>query len=290
MELFSSATAEEVANDVELYASVTALMTNQLKGLVRRSSDRFRQMFDTAKPLTLPVFAVDMVLDEERNAMTFSPGADAFCIQLAGCLETMSSSMQGVIPIDKWLSGAAGRLAVAPDADYSNRTLAELREFIQERFEPVMATLQEFEKYQCVLDGGEAAEEVNTFITEEHSFAECKEVSSMSSLVWLLTPSQMVAKYQKLAEEINAIQCLFLFPMVDLRATKLRDALFEKANMLVNKLLTKMTSDHKAFNQRYVCLLERLWLITVDSESALLLLSSPRRRLQSLRIRRRCLI
>ncbi|CAK8689424.1 unnamed protein product [Clavelina lepadiformis] len=225
------------------YASVTTLISNQLKDLVVRSLDHWVSLFDLDDKCKLPIFKMELTFDEGK--MEFYPSFQDLEECILFVADTISGSMHSVPTVQSWLSGAASTVNVDTSItdDRVMSVLATLRDAVKHNFEAVQEHMNFFVEKYSYLVNGEAASDIEKFKAEEHSFKDYCEY---------------IEQFRNTAADINNLDSIVHFDMIRLNCEDIKHGLVEYARKHADTLLERLTLDHRTDNKEICSKFEQI--------------------------------
>ncbi|NWZ10772.1 DYH12 protein, partial [Agelaius phoeniceus] len=152
------------------YNCVAVLMSNQLKELLQRTTEVFVKLFDLEDRRRLPIFKMDLTLDENR--MEFYPSLQDLEEAILFVVDCIGQTLQNFQTVDAWLMGSTETLDAELPAHIVQWAKSTLGESIRDNLEGPKQHFKGYvENYGWLVDGT-AEERINTFIAEQPSFDE----------------------------------------------------------------------------------------------------------------------
>ncbi|NXE34589.1 DYH12 protein, partial [Ptilorrhoa leucosticta] len=166
----------EALNGVKLhqlesfYNCVAVLMSNQLKGLLQRTTDVFVKLFDPEDRSRLPLFKMDLTYDENR--MEFYPSLQDLEEAILFVVDCIGQTLQNVQTIRACLTGGTATVDAELPAHIAQWAKSTLTKSIRDNLEGPKEHFKGYvESYGWLVDGT-AEERINRFIAEQPSFDE----------------------------------------------------------------------------------------------------------------------
>ncbi|XP_033102995.1 dynein heavy chain 12, axonemal-like isoform X1 [Anneissia japonica] len=237
------------------YASVSTLISNQLKDLIVRSIEAWVKLFEPDNTLQLPMFKMELTFDSDK--MEFYP----YYSDLEECVlfvvEQLTKTMQNVPTVQSWLSGTNELSSI--DITIADHVITWARKTLKEackaNFEGPTEELDSYMAKYNFLCNGEALDRVQNFLSEEHTFEESCE---------------MIEEFQQIARKIMNLDSIIRFDMIRLDCEDLKKGLADKARGYASMLLDQVASNHRKENesicQEFECIRDRALKIPEDSE------------------------
>ncbi|NXI77031.1 DYH12 protein, partial [Rhipidura dahli] len=152
------------------YNCVAVLMSNQLKGLLQRTTEVFVKLFDPEDRSRLPLFKMDLTYDENR--MEFYPSLQDLEEAILFVIDCIGQTLQNVQTMRAWLTGGAATVDAELPAHIAQWAKSTLQKSIRDNLEGPKDHFKGYvESYGWLVDGT-AEERINRFIAEEPSFDE----------------------------------------------------------------------------------------------------------------------
>ncbi|XP_019508320.1 PREDICTED: dynein heavy chain 12, axonemal [Hipposideros armiger] len=216
------------------YNCVSTLMSNQLKDLLKRTVEGFVKLFHQEDQQGLPIFKMELTLDDDK--MEFYPTFQDLEDVVLGLVERIAEALQNIQTVSSWLSGTS--TPVNLDTQLPEHVLQwalnSLKMAIHRNLESAKNHYEAYvEKYNWLFDGT-AAELIETFQAEDHTFDEYTE---------------FIGKFLSLASEIMLLPQWVHYPMVHLDCEDLKTGLTNKARAFTNILLNDIASKHRKENE-----------------------------------------
>ena len=157
-----------ISNPASFYACVDTLVSNQLKDLIWRSVEAWAWLFDDANRHCLPLFKLQLVLEDD--VMLFYPSLDELHETVQLVATTMSETVQKVPKLYQWLSGGESTVFVDAKIDeiLFKNTLKRLQLAVEANLEGPRDHLEQYLKKYSFLVDGEGSAFVRDFIEENH--------------------------------------------------------------------------------------------------------------------------
>ncbi|NXS15931.1 DYH12 protein, partial [Mystacornis crossleyi] len=152
------------------YNCVAVLMSNQLKGLLQRTTEAFVKLFDPEDRSRLPLFKMDLTYDE--NKMEFNPTLQDLEETILFVVDCIGQTLQNVQTMRAWLTGGTATLDAELPAHIAQWAKSTLKKSIKDNLEGPKEHFKGYvESYGWLVDGT-AEERINRFIAEQPSFDE----------------------------------------------------------------------------------------------------------------------
>uniref|UniRef100_A0A8C3NKL4 Dynein axonemal heavy chain 12 n=1 Tax=Geospiza parvula TaxID=87175 RepID=A0A8C3NKL4_GEOPR len=217
------------------YNCVAVLMSNQLKELLQRTTEVFVKLFDPEDRRRLPIFKMDLTLDENR--MEFYPSLQDLEEAILFVVDYIGQTLQNFQRVDAWLMGATETLDAELPAHTVQWAKSTLGESIRDNLEGPKQHFKGYvENYGWLVDGT-ADERINTFIAEQPSFDEY---------------TTFIDEFFTLKKEIMSLPEVIYFPMICLNCEDLKQGLAKCANNFAKMLMDKIFADYREENERII--------------------------------------
>ncbi|ELU12017.1 hypothetical protein CAPTEDRAFT_196412 [Capitella teleta] len=216
------------------YSCVTTLISNQLKDLLVRTIEAWVNLFDEVNKQNLPVLKMELIFDD--NKMQFYPLYEDLEELVLFVVEEVTGTLQHVPTIQSWLAGSQNTQSVdVKVADHIvSAAISKLKDAVKRHFEEPQAHLQWFnDQYDYIVNGDELSR-IEAFMAEEHSFEEY---------------CTYIEKLRSLSKEIMLLPSIEHYDMLRLDCEDLKRGLSDEATGLANKLLDRVSADHRLENQ-----------------------------------------
>ncbi|NXY09140.1 DYH12 protein, partial [Pteruthius melanotis] len=152
------------------YNCVAVLMSNQLKGLLQRTTEVFVKLFDPEDRSRLPLFKMDLTYDENR--MEFYPSLQDLEEAILFVVDCIGQTLQHVQTIRAWLTGGTATVDAELPPHIAQWAKSTLKKSIRDNLEGPKEHFKGYvESYGWLVDGT-AEERINRFIAEQPSFDE----------------------------------------------------------------------------------------------------------------------
>ncbi|XP_041805973.1 dynein heavy chain 7, axonemal [Chelmon rostratus] len=228
---------------LSFYNCAAALMTSQLQNLAIDSMRDYTHLISkdprSEGAYEHSGFVLHLILEDRE--IKFEPSLKLFEAALLNVYEFMLSSIS-LIPrvetklyseVPGSLSGSTLKPIILPEILQAQQEEV-CRVFWAECVRP-KEYVQEYDKY-APLVSRQAEEDVEQFLSEQHSFQEIME--------------EMI-HYQQLADQIQYTSCKVVrLGMFEVQSHKLLHTLFKRAQELQQKLVTRMLQDHQEINKK----------------------------------------
>ncbi|NXG35216.1 DYH7 protein, partial [Dromaius novaehollandiae] len=214
------------------YNSVATLMSNQLKELLRRTVEAFVKLFDPEDRSCLPLFKMELTLDDEK--MEFYPSFQDLEEAILFTVTRIGQTLQ-VCFLHSWLTGGTTTL----DTKLANHVIAwataTLKKSIRDNLEGPKEYFENYvERYGWLVDGTAGAR-IERFEAEEHSFDEY---------------TAFIDEFFTLSKEIMSLPQLASFPMIHLDCDDLKQGLADKAKNFAKILMERIVASHREENEK----------------------------------------
>ncbi|NXD90053.1 DYH12 protein, partial [Chaetorhynchus papuensis] len=152
------------------YNCVAVLMSNQLKGLLQRTTEVFVKLFDPEDRSRLPLFKMDLTYDENR--MEFYPSLQDLEEAILFVVDCIGQTLQNVQTMRAWLTGGTATVDAELPPHIAQCAKSTLQKSIRDNLEGPKEHFKGYvESYGWLVDGT-AEERVNRFIAEQPGFDE----------------------------------------------------------------------------------------------------------------------
>ncbi|NWI39194.1 DYH12 protein, partial [Picathartes gymnocephalus] len=152
------------------YNCVAVLMSNQLKELLRRTTEVFVKLFDPEDRSSLPLFKMDLTFDENR--MEFYPSLQDLEEAILFVVDCIGQTLQNVQTMCAWLTGGTATLDAELPAHIVQWAKSTLKKSISDNLEGPKEHFKGYvESYGWLVDGT-AEERINRFVAEQPGFDE----------------------------------------------------------------------------------------------------------------------
>ncbi|NXL55199.1 DYH12 protein, partial [Chordeiles acutipennis] len=153
-----------------LYNCVATLMSVQLKEVLRRTVEAFVKLFDTEDRNCLPLFKMELILDEEK--MEFYPNFQDLEEAILFVVNCIGETLQNIQTVHSWLMGGTTTLDTELPDHVVVWATSTLKKSIRDNLEGPKEYFENYvERYGWLVDGTAHAR-VERFEAEEHSFDE----------------------------------------------------------------------------------------------------------------------
>jgi len=215
--------------------SVSTLLSNELKAIIARTLDTFITLFNDEETCRIPLFKMELILDDEDN-IQFYPMLGDLEDSILSVVHNITSTLQTVQTVQSWLSGGPATVCIPARIDPAvvDSHIAFLKECISKHLEGPREHLASFDKYSMLVDG-RAAAEVQDFLDSNQSFDDY---------------TVEIKKFRQLAREISSLYTVAHFDIMRLDCDDLKRGLANKAHGYAETLLAKLAEDHRKENQR----------------------------------------
>ncbi|XP_074405907.1 dynein axonemal heavy chain 12 [Zonotrichia albicollis] len=217
------------------YNCVAVLMSNQLKELLQRTTEVFVKLFDLEDRRRLPIFKVDLTLEENR--MEFYPSLQELEEAILFVVECIGQTLQNFQKVDAWLMGGSETVDAELPAHIVQWAKSTLGESIRDNLEGPKQHFKGYvENYGWLVDGT-AEERINTFMAEQPTFDEY---------------TSFIDEFFTLKKEIMSLPEVIYFPMICLNCEDLKQGLANCANNFAKMLMDKIFADYREENERII--------------------------------------
>ncbi|NWV53208.1 DYH12 protein, partial [Daphoenositta chrysoptera] len=152
------------------YNCVAVLMSNQLKGLLQRTTEVFVKLFDPEDRSRLPLFKMDLTYDENR--MEFYPSLQDLEEAILFVVDCIGQTLQHIPTMRAWLTGGTATVDAELPAHIEQWAKSTLKKSIRDNLDGPKEHFKGYvESYGWLVDGT-AEERINRFIAEQPSFDE----------------------------------------------------------------------------------------------------------------------
>ncbi|XP_025934664.1 dynein heavy chain 12, axonemal [Apteryx rowi] len=215
------------------YNSVATLMSNQLKELLRRTVEAFVKLFDPEDRSCLPLFKMELTLDDEK--MEFYPSFQDLEEAILFIVTQIGQTLQNIQTVHSWLTGGTTTL----DTELANHVIAwatsTLKKSIRDNLEGPKEYFENYvERYGWLVDGTACAR-IERFEAEEHNFDEY---------------TAFIDEFFTLSKEIMSLPQLASFPMIHLDCDDLKQGLADKAKNFAKILMERVVANHREENEK----------------------------------------
>uniref|UniRef100_A0A8B9ERX1 Dynein axonemal heavy chain 12 n=1 Tax=Anser cygnoides TaxID=8845 RepID=A0A8B9ERX1_ANSCY len=210
-------TQKEALNSINLdqvdsfYNCVATLMINQLKEFLRRNVEAFVKLFDPEDRSRLPLFKMELILDEKK--MEFYPSFQDLEEAILFIVNRIGQTLQNVQTVHSWLAGDTTCLDTELPTHVISWATSTLKSSIKDNLEGPKEYFENYvEKYGWLVDGTAQAR-VERFEAEQHSFGEY---------------TAFIDEFFTLEKEILSLPEMAYFPMICLNCEDLKQGLASK--------------------------------------------------------------
>ncbi|XP_078517697.1 dynein axonemal heavy chain 12 [Lissotriton helveticus] len=217
------------------YNSVSALMSNQLRELLKRSIEAYVKLYDPDDGQHLPLFKMQLIFDDEK--MEFYPSFQDLEDAIMFVVTRISQTLQNIQTVQSWLSESSSPVTLEATLSRDVMTWATecLERAIDTNFQAPRKHFESYvERFSWLVDGT-ADTKVQTFLGEEHTFDECTE---------------RIEEFNNVAKEIVNLDSRAHFKMVRLDCDDLKQGLANKAKGFANTLIENLVSKLRAENEK----------------------------------------
>ncbi|NXG19392.1 DYH7 protein, partial [Grallaria varia] len=232
-------TQKEAVDGVKLdqldsfYNCVAMLLSNQLKELLGRTTEAFVKLFDPEDRSRLPLFKMDLTLEE--NNIEFYPSFQELEETILFVVDCVGETLQNVQMIRSWLTEDTTTV----DAGLPNHVVqwatSTLKKAIRDNLEGPKEHFERYvERYGWLVDGT-AVEQIKRFEAEQRSFDEY---------------TAFIDEFFTLKKEILSLPETIYFPMICLNCEDLKQGLVNGANNCAKMLLDKIVANYREENEK----------------------------------------
>ncbi|XP_030314514.1 dynein heavy chain 12, axonemal [Calypte anna] len=207
---------------------VATLMSNQLKGLLSRTVEAFVKHFDTEDRNRLPLFKMELTLDEKK--MDFYPSLQDLEEAILFTVNRVGQTLQNIQTVRSWVMEDTETL----DAELPNHIMewatSTLKKCISDNLQGPKKYFQSYvERYGWLVDGTAEAR-IKRFQEEEHSFDEY---------------TAFIDEFFTLKKEILSLPEAAHFPMIYLNCEDLKQGLADIASTFAKMLTDKILANYR---------------------------------------------
>uniref|UniRef100_A0A8C3DV64 Dynein axonemal heavy chain 12 n=1 Tax=Corvus moneduloides TaxID=1196302 RepID=A0A8C3DV64_CORMO len=234
------------------YNCVAVLMSNQLKGLLQRTTEVFVKLFDPEDRSRLPLFKMDLTYDENR--MEFYPSLQDLEEAILFVVDCIGQTLQNVQTMRSWLTGGTATVDAELPAHTAQWAKSTLKKSVRDNLEGPKEHFKGYvESYGWLVDGT-AEERINRFIAEQPSFDEY---------------TTFIDEFFTLKKEIMSLPEVIYFPMICLNCEDLKQGLANCANNFAKMLMDKIFTDYREENERICSEFETIkeWALKVPEST-----------------------
>ncbi|NXB50739.1 DYH12 protein, partial [Leucopsar rothschildi] len=149
---------------------VAVLLSNQLKELLQRTTEVFVKLFDPEDRSRLPIFKMDLTLDENR--MEFYPSLQGLEEAILFVIDCIGQTLQNIQTVRALLTGGTATLDTELPAHTAQWAKSTLKRSIRVNLEGPKEHFKGYvESYGWLVDGT-AEERIKRFVAEQPSFDE----------------------------------------------------------------------------------------------------------------------
>uniref|UniRef100_A0A8B9ZYI3 Dynein axonemal heavy chain 12 n=1 Tax=Anas zonorhyncha TaxID=75864 RepID=A0A8B9ZYI3_9AVES len=232
-------TQKEALNGINLdqvdsfYSCVATLMINQLKEFLRRNVEAFVKLFDPEDRSHLPLFKMELILDEKK--MEFYPSLQDLEEAILFVVNRIGQTLQNVQTVHSWLAGDTTCLDTALPAHIVSWATSTLKSSIKDNLEGPKEYFENYvEKYGWLVDGTAQAR-IERFEAEQHSFGEY---------------TTFIDEFFTLEKEILSLPEMAYFPMISLNCEDLKQGLASSANTFAKMLMDRIVANYREENEK----------------------------------------
>eukprot|EP00056_Hartaetosiga_gracilis_P013585 m.226506 g.226506 ORF g.226506 m.226506 type:complete len:4004 (+) comp13864_c0_seq2:104-12115(+) len=174
------------------------------------------------------LFTLKLTVQDECS-YDIEPSVTTLEDMLHSLIDKIANATKDFVTVESWLEGTIHKLGVTLDPQCIADGKKTMSQFLQDIMKPVHDLLEELQKFDEVLKGGDLEEEVQVFLMGSGSFEE----------------------YQKMVENIAQIKSNIMqypntciFPSLEVNMKPLRDGLVSRCNYLSKRLLDSLTEKH----------------------------------------------
>ncbi|NXS09555.1 DYH12 protein, partial [Neodrepanis coruscans] len=152
------------------YKCVSVLMSNQLKEVLGRTTEAFVKLFDPEDKSRLPLFKMDLTLEE--NNIEFYPSFQDLEESILFVVDCIGETFQNIQTIRSWLTGGTATVDAELPPHIVEWAKSTLKKSIRDNLEGPKEHFENYvEMYGWLVDGTAEAK-IKTFEAEQHSFDE----------------------------------------------------------------------------------------------------------------------
>ncbi|NXX18582.1 DYH12 protein, partial [Podargus strigoides] len=152
------------------YNCVSTLMSNQVKQFLTRMTEAFVKLFDPEDRSCLPLFKMELTLDE--NKMEFYPSFEDLEEAIFSIVNCIGQTLQNIQTVRSWLLGDSITLNTELPSHVIAWARSTLKKSIRDNLEGPKEYFENYvERYGWLVDGTAEAQ-IERFKAEEHSFDE----------------------------------------------------------------------------------------------------------------------
>uniref|UniRef100_A0A8C3D352 Dynein axonemal heavy chain 12 n=1 Tax=Cairina moschata TaxID=8855 RepID=A0A8C3D352_CAIMO len=232
-------TQKEALNGINLdqvdsfYSCVATLMINQLKGFLRRNVEAFVKLFDPEDRSHLPLFKMELILDEKK--MEFYPSLQDLEEAILFIVNRIGQTLQNVQTVHSWLAGDTTCLDTELPTHIISWATSTLKSSIKDNLEGPKKYFENYvEKYGWLVDGTAQAR-IERFEAEQHSFGEY---------------TTFIDEFFTLEKEILSLPEMAYFPMISLNCEDLKQGLASSANTFAKMLMDRIVANYREENEK----------------------------------------
>ncbi|XP_039551458.1 dynein heavy chain 12, axonemal [Passer montanus] len=215
------------------YNCVAVLLSNQLKELLQRTTEFYVKLFDPEDKRRLPIFKMDLTLDENR--MEFYPSLQDLEEAILFVVDCIGQTLQNFQTVHAWLTGGTATLDAELPAHTVQWAKSTLKKSIRDNLEGPKQHFNGYVENYGWLADGTAEERINRFIAEQPSFDEY---------------TAFIDEFFTLKKEIMSLPEVIYFPMVCLNCEDLKQGLANCANNFAKMLMDKIFTNYREENER----------------------------------------
>ncbi|KAM6256904.1 dynein axonemal heavy chain 12 [Porphyrio hochstetteri] len=215
------------------YNCVATLMSNQLKELLGRTVEAFVKHFDPEDQKSLPLFKMELTLDEKK--MEFYPSLQDLEEAILFIVNRIGQTLQNIQTVHSWLMGGTTTL----DAELPSHVIAWATSTLKKSIRDNLKSPKEYfesyvERFGWLVDGTAQAQ-VERFEAEEHSFDEY---------------TAFIDEFFTVKKEILGLPELLHFPMVCLNCDDLKQGLASNADNFAKMLMDRIVANYREENEK----------------------------------------
>nr|XP_021153643.1 dynein heavy chain 12, axonemal isoform X1 [Columba livia]XP_021153644.1 dynein heavy chain 12, axonemal isoform X1 [Columba livia]XP_021153645.1 dynein heavy chain 12, axonemal isoform X1 [Columba livia]XP_021153646.1 dynein heavy chain 12, axonemal isoform X1 [Columba livia]XP_021153647.1 dynein heavy chain 12, axonemal isoform X1 [Columba livia]XP_021153648.1 dynein heavy chain 12, axonemal isoform X1 [Columba livia] len=222
------------------YKCVDTLMSNQvvcvitqLKDLLTRTVEAFVKLFDPEDRSCLPVFKMELTLEEKK--MEFYPSFQDLEEAILFIVNRIGQTFENIQTIRSWLMGDTARLDAELPHHIMEWATSTLKKSIRDNLEDPKEYFENYvERYGWLVDGTAEAR-IQRFEAEEHTFDEY---------------TAFIDEFLTLKKEILSLPEMAYFPMISLNCEDLKQGLVSNANTFAKMLMDRVAANHREENKK----------------------------------------
>ncbi|XP_010136445.1 PREDICTED: dynein heavy chain 12, axonemal-like, partial [Buceros rhinoceros silvestris] len=215
------------------YNCVAALMSNQLKELLRRTVEAFVKLFDPENRRCLPLFKMELTLDEKK--IEFYPSFQDLEEAILLIVNRIGETLQNIQTVRSWLVGDTRTLDTKLPDQVTVWAISTLKKSIRDNLESPKAYFENYiDRFGWLVDGTAQAR-LERFVAEEHTFDEY---------------TAFIDEFFTLKKEILSLPEVADFPMICLNCEDLKQGLANSANNFAKMLMDRIVANYREENEK----------------------------------------